>query len=155
METEGTVHWWDGTCTGSYRTYEEWKHTDTRAFLKLIAAGSYRTYEEWKPLQGYLSFAHRLVLTVPMRNGNEFQVLIRVIALSVLTVPMRNGNDSTSAAMSLRNALGSYRTYEEWKPSPVLLIASFVFCSYRTYEEWKQTVKLNLLDAKPSFLPYL
>ena len=33
----------------------------------------------------------------------------------VLTVPMRNGNDSVQSEMNTKLG-GSYRTYEEWKP---------------------------------------
>jgi len=35
--------------------------------------------------------------------------------------------------------LGSYPTYEEWKPSKMNAILAFIkACSYPTYEEWKQ-----------------
>ena len=78
---------------------------------------SYRTYEEWKPtfpivcvLTTIVSFLpylwgmetlmrlqkekNRLVLTVPMRNGN-FVASTELFGLRyVLTVPMRNGNPS-------------------------------------------------------------
>jgi len=43
---------------------------------------------------------------------------------------------------------GSYRTYEEWKPSPVLPSTSFVFCSYRTYEEWKHAGEKEYTKAR-------
>jgi len=58
---------------GSYRTYEEWKHF-CELRLKSAFLCSYRTYEEWK--QGkHLACeqACLIVLTVPMRNGNQQQ----------------------------------------------------------------------------------
>jgi len=33
--------------------------------------------------------------------------------------------------------MGSYRTYEEWKPCPRSGANSKGYSSYRTYEEWK------------------
>ena len=122
---------------GSYRTYEEWKPLITFAFA-FLTLRSYRTYEEWK-LQS-LDVSHwrwSWVLTVPMRNGNVGNPLTSVIlhvflpylwgmetiftsarctcSHTVLTVPMRNGNYSDWKLEAAKNALGSYRTYEEWK----------------------------------------
>jgi len=37
-----------------------------------------------------------------------------------------------------KSRLGSYRTYEEWKPTTVMpMIIAATPSSYRTYEEWK------------------
>jgi len=120
--------------------------------------GSYRTYEEWKLTwfqENVLIF--RLVLTVPMRNGNQMMMSFIFILLN-----------------------SSYRTYEEWKrnfsdsekwiggflpylwgmETGILKVVMFIVnsflpylwgmetkpkpgqwtclsCSYRTYEEWK------------------
>jgi len=37
---------------GSYRTYEEWKHSSSRV-ISLMKNGSYRTYEEWKHVEQF------------------------------------------------------------------------------------------------------
>jgi len=49
---------------------------------------------------------------------------------------MRNGNIYISTVI-VRGPLGSYRTYEEWKPCIMLFRFLIHFSSYRTYEEWK------------------
>jgi len=54
------------------------------------------------------------VLTVPMRNGNIEKAADIIARGNVLTVPMRNGNRNLSRLSS--PGMGSYRTYEEWKP---------------------------------------
>jgi len=54
---------------------------------------SYRTYEEWK----------RSVARKTIRNK-----------WIVLTVPMRNGNQEHKQVLT-KCGLSSYRTYEEWK----------------------------------------
>jgi len=42
----------------------------------VYSVSSYRTYEEWKLTLGlYLTQLLQIVLTVPMRNGNEIQPL--------------------------------------------------------------------------------
>ena len=121
----------------SYRTYEEWK-LSIRGEGRGTSDSSYRTYEEWKQgIKWNLSHQHP-VLTVPMRNGNAFPnlrisqgvfpflpylwgmetwspSLIGQGQHKVLTVPMRNGNVAF-LWVSLAILLGSYRTYEEWKP---------------------------------------
>ena len=57
----------------SYRTYEEWKRFRTETFLSRVVS-SYRTYEEWKHLSAlFTEVQAAIVLTVPMRNGNESQ----------------------------------------------------------------------------------
>jgi len=77
---------------GSYRTYEEWKLQIPQWGYNRILR-SYRTYEEWKltSLEA-LRYQTRLVLTVPMRNGN---------------VGDSKRNEYPTDC--------SYRTYEEWK----------------------------------------
>ncbi len=112
-----TIFWlngggWDES---SYRTYEEWKHVDLSPVVQAVN-GSYRTYEEWK-----LSLSSVSVLT----------------CLMVLTVPMRNGNDGVIYGVTVVE--GSYRTYEEWKQCNNCVNKCHKFSSYRTYEEWKLT----------------
>jgi len=58
----------------SYRTYEEWKLI-VSAGSPFWSIGSYRTYEEWKLTIVFPVHISILVLTVPMRNGNEFRHL--------------------------------------------------------------------------------
>jgi len=77
---------------GSYRTYEEWKLTLTMKDDSVLSKSSYRTYEEWKRYYRGEYWKFALVLTVPMRNGNDETLFQR-----------------------LQELLGSYRTYEEWK----------------------------------------
>jgi len=58
---------------GSYRTYEEWKLV---AIIRLCSrlSSSYRTYEEWKQFGNEATCRiWTVVLTVPMRNGNNLQ----------------------------------------------------------------------------------
>ena len=58
------------TQSGSYRTYEEWKHDYGKEYMT-ENPGSYRTYEEWKlRCLCFKTFHPIKVLTVPMRNGN-------------------------------------------------------------------------------------
>ena len=54
----------------------------------------------------------------------------------VLTVPMRNGNVANIILRMLVRQ-GSYRTYEEWKLPSDKSVKDGIDCSYRTYEEWK------------------
>jgi len=75
----------------SYRTYEEWKLYHAITFLSVLRTRSYRTYEEWKLVVGHKIAISKRVLTVPMRNGNPFSLLL------------------------CHGRLRSYRTYEEWK----------------------------------------
>ena len=63
-----------------------------------------------------------------MRNGNNIDEVGTSNGRLVLTVPMRNGNKSKGLAEYL-GELGSYRTYEEWKLAsvfPCVAIASSV-----------------------------
>ena len=52
--------------------------------------------------------------------------------------------------------LGSYPTYEEWKPSKMNAILAFIkACSYPTYEEWKLFMKKrNKKEEKGSYPTY-
>ena len=56
-------------CKRSYRTYEEWKH-QYGSTPGTLESRSYRTYEEWKRGEINETLQEGLVLTVPMRNGN-------------------------------------------------------------------------------------
>jgi len=52
--------------------------------------------------------------------------------------------------------LGSYRTYEEWKPLGDLYeVYASAKSSYRTYEEWKPVYIRTIASVCSSFLPYL
>ncbi len=152
----GNLDLWNSV-VGSYRTYEEWKRYagiwdtwDSSGFLPYLWGmetwnesnktrranqSSYRTYEEWKLLPSGLIVVLSKVLTVPMRNGNWIYLFLHLLQSSVLTVPMRNGNVFISVC-TLSN-LGSYRTYEEWKPVCYEWCNNNYLGSYRTYEEWK------------------
>ena len=79
----------------SYRTYEEWKRSITN-IMDGIQYCSYRTYEEWKLFLPDEKSKHKHpVLTVPMRNGNTWNLTARSNpCIFVLTVPMRNGNEA-------------------------------------------------------------
>jgi len=88
--------------------------TVRQQFIQPCVARSYRTYEEWKQVQIPDKNIIQMVLTVPMRNGNNRLLYVLLPIFYVLTVPMRNGNGVS-----------------RWK-SPLRL-----YCSYRTYEEWK------------------
>ena len=120
---------------------------------------SYPTYEEWKhviSLSWKISVC--LVLILPMRNGNKILRLAWETFLWVLILPMRNGNLNKFSIFKNKE-LGSYPTYEEWKPSfarcsisliSVLILpmrngnegfeiknSNNLYSSYPTYEEWK------------------
>jgi len=83
-----------------------------------------------------------------------FQPEDLVVVAQVLTVPMRNGN-LLKEKFCYRVQVGSYRTYEEWKPfwRRVKLIP--FEGSYRTYEEWKLPCYIQNLCDCWWFLPYL
>ena len=59
---------------------------------------------------------------------------------------MRNGNILVRYSMRLR--LGSYRTYEEWKPTTRDIASITFLSSYRTYEEWKPHDKDTLPNGQ-------
>jgi len=65
-------------------------------------------------LANAISYHH--VLTVPMRNGNAIPFATTHSRNRVLTVPMRNGNMENLRGIE-KTYSRSYRTYEEWKPS--------------------------------------
>jgi len=50
--------------------------------------------------------------------------------------------------------LGSYRTYEEWKPIDPDRFTTTKVRSYRTYEEWKLFASF-VYSIPDRFLPYL
>jgi len=138
----------------SYRTYEEWKRC--LAIWKCWhAASSYRTYEEWKQQRnGERYITVEPVLTVPMRNGNTVSPNPKEETRWVLTVPMRNGNWNTIKPFA-NQLLGSYRTYEEWKPhyNHLLLLCKFKFLPYL----WgMETFNVHFwIEDLFQFLPYL
>ena len=72
-----------------------------------------------------------------MRNGNLSFVFDKWILEYVLTVPMRNGNDFSYLNTS-PFFIRSYRTYEEWKRLCLINRSKSERSSYRTYEEWKR-----------------
>ena len=94
------------------------------------------------------------VLTVPMRNGNFLNIRFIVQYVLVLTVPMRNGNTLRSELFRVPS-LGSYRTYEEWKPNTARKTWRNYYGSYRTYEEWKRAFcSANLSTSFSSYRTY-
>ena len=104
----------------SYRTYEEWKLEELHHRTECTDS-SYRTYEEWKRRTPLFTIHIRLVLTVPMRNGNS----------------LYSGNLK-------RSTHSSYRTYEEWKQvANSTMVIRWPPSSYRTYEEWKQESRIS------------
>ena len=48
---------------------------------------------------------------------------------------------------SLTSTTGSYRTYEEWKLKQILIHSQAIESSYRTYEEWKLSSSSSLLSS--------
>jgi len=46
-----------------------------------------------------------------------------------------------------QKSVGSYRTYEEWKPKRMAAISGLQKSSYRTYEEWKLLGALAPFDT--------
>ena len=72
------------------------------------------------------------VLILPMRNGNFFHLQYYfLIRKRVLILPMRNGNISSNVFYT-HSGYCSYPTYEEWKPTILYNISSYllVFLSY-------------------------
>jgi len=43
----------------------------------------------------------------------------------------------SSVVINIITKISSYRTYEEWKPPFFLFFRGLMTSSYRTYEEWK------------------
>jgi len=77
--------------SGSYRTYEEWKHP-SHAFCNMASKSSYRTYEEWKR----------------ENEGYWWQWCCRFL-------PYLWGMETLIEYSLTSHILSSYRTYEEWK----------------------------------------
>jgi len=99
---------------GSYRTYEEWK-LPTEEQLDELFDSSYRTYEEWKLYPDRSTLAPN---SGSYRTYEEWKLFPpnagTALSITVLTVPMRNGNNFFRK-MEYRDVQSSYRTYEEWK----------------------------------------
>ena len=99
--------------------------------------GSYRTYEEWKQKK----YAHDilvpfLVLTVPMRNGNDF--LICLLPKACWFLPYLWGMETFFFRFSSLVLIASFLPYL-WGMETHTNIPSTIFAtsSYHTYEEWK------------------
>jgi len=150
-----------GYTFGSYRTYEEWKlqawakaqslsrqflpylwgmETSLRIHIHTIAKRSFLPYlwgMETRKIQ-YQIFLERWFL--PYLWGMETVDCTgeRCTSNRVLTVPMRNGNSHALPDCTFPS-IGSYRTYEEWKPERTNNTWRALWIrSYRTYEEWKR-----------------
>ena len=118
--------------------------------------GSYRTYEEWKlPSIPFWSAYNRLVLTVPMRNGNAQNNQKHTKPARFL--PYLWGMETEHYVNSKsKKCKRSYRTYEEWKPSytPSIFITSTQFLPYLWgMETWQAREWQDALCCQ--FLPYL
>jgi len=74
--------------------------SNSKNYTRKEHQSSYRTYEEWKLMKEEAKYINKLVLTVPMRNGNVKNSICSNIENIVLTVPMRNGNNSSSVSAS-------------------------------------------------------
>jgi len=91
---------------------------------------SYPTYEEWKRcIYNSLNRVRKLVLILPMRNGNPFCNILYISFDTVLILPMRNGNVLALPSMKLcccvlilpmRN--GNHETEEELFAKVIVLI---------------------------------
>jgi len=88
-----------------------------------------------------------------MRNGNSWSIIVCNCVRIVLTVPMRNGNPGRSVFTDI-DCESSYRTYEEWKPRIKAMPPAEKRSSYRTYEEWKHHARDCSIEEL-WFLPYL
>ena len=81
-----------GSSLSSYPTYEEWKQ-NINFFLFYRIYCSYPTYEEWKHSNKISSVPWFIVLILPMRNGNSYEMnKLFSRQYRVLILPMRNGN---------------------------------------------------------------
>ncbi len=166
-----------------------------------IRTGSYRTYEEWKhgiPCKATGEF----IAFLPYLWGMETKKKFSFIILLLQFLPYLWGMETRVRKSARINAFQrSYRTYEEWKPSSGLSAlqqqSTFLpylwgmetliqwseskkiekvltvpmrngnnpcatpqksfgrHSSYRTYEEWKQWRSSSTNKAIPLFLPYL
>ena len=167
----------------SYPTYEEWK-LKTLEYLNKVWLCSYPTYEEWKQtyhLPVYPCFCKflsylwgmetenknndwyyfRIVLILPMRNGNAKLSRYNSMIEIVLILPMRNGNyrfhlrlqwtsfQFLSYLWGMETHFHHHCCYHKFFLVLILPMRngntrSFAIaplktsCSYPTYEEWKQ-----------------
>ena len=100
---------------------------------------SYPTYEEWKRSIWIKLGSKRQVLILPMRNGNSSNKSFTWYWYKFLSYLWGMETFITERILA-NDFLGSYPTYEEWKPSKMNAILAFIkACSYPTYEEWKQS----------------
>jgi len=73
----------------------------------------------------------------------------------VLTVPMRNGNQKASLFSGLKKT-GSYRTYEEWKPEQLVAVQKQIKVLTVPMRNGNLGGPLGaLLGGALGFLPYL
>ena len=72
--------------------------------------------------------------------------------LNVLILPMRNGNNELTSLIK-NGYIGSYPTYEEWKPIDAKVIIAHLKSSYPTYEEWKPFYQTSLQKLEYSSYP--
>ena len=163
-------------------------------------AGSYRTYEEWKHTPSFTSPTNAFGF-LPYLWGMETNIIRWRISILFKFLPYLWGMETQShTADRPSKSRGSYRTYEEWKPTQidetqqqeqgflpylwgmetrwsefrffVPFLGSYrtseewKLCgtrppllpqsgSYRTYEEWKRMMRGGLVPAFLLFLPYL
>ena len=115
---------------------------------------SYPTYEEWKPIflkilkfkVKFLSYlwgmetmftpesvdTSILFLSYLWGMETDSSILIQQSLKNVLILPMRNGN-LIAILITLAEYLGSYPTYEEWKPLFVNPLMKLIRCSFLSY----------------------
>ena len=94
-----------------------------------------------------------LVLTVPMRNGNN--IAQRHLYWRNTFLPYLWGMETPMQIKNAITTMGSYRTYEEWKLAITDSENVFRDSSYRTYEEWKPCTRRSRNKYTFQFLPYL
>ena len=146
-------------------------------FLILQIFCSYPTYEEWKPFfhllfnlffslfLSYLWGMETLVTSEGEIVENPFLSYLwgmettnfqysKIKNWRVLILPMRNGNEMYRKKL-MENRLGSYPTYEEWKPTLIFSLSSllFKFLSYLWGMETASSQTCNVCGYK--FLSYL
>jgi len=145
--------------------------TKNRLRNTAIMMSSYRTYEEWKLWSRRVYKEILCVLTVPMRNGNEYQEDDE--ATRVRFLPYLWGMETKMIQFWVRIQFeSSYRTYEEWKLENIKPLSNELYVltvpmrngnvseddfvqqdissSYRTYEEWKPSTSNNSKGARLS-----
>jgi len=115
---------------------------------------SYRTYEEWKQIVTNSAWVWKIVLTVPMRNGNKIWTQTMDSRLKFL--PYLWGMETWSSwPKKQTRRLRSYRTYEEWKL--ICLIKRLIGCyGFLPYLWGMETINpFQRMWCKNEFLPYL